>query len=244
MAATKREVWGSDLPADVVDALDEFASVSVETFGDALKSILLFGSAAEGRMRVTSDVNVLMVFSALDVARVEAWRAQVESLAAAIDLKPLVLLEDEIVAAADAFAVKYFDILHRRRVLHGLDPFASLSISHEALGRRVAQVLLNLTLRLRQSLLLHNDHAHTHDLAEAVGPLRASAVALREIAGQSSLPPKEALLELASKHGAKALIERMQELREKGDPVAPDSLRLLAQLIDFARAIAPTLASK
>jgi predicted nucleotidyltransferase len=143
MAATKREVWGSDLPVDVVDALDEFASASIDTFGDTLKSILLFGSAAEGRMRATSDVNVLMVFSGIDVARVEAWRAQVESLAAAIDLKPLVLLEDEIAAAAEAFAVKYFDILHRRRVLHGSDPFASLSISKEALGRRVQQVLLN-----------------------------------------------------------------------------------------------------
>jgi predicted nucleotidyltransferase len=238
MAATRREVWGSDLPGDVVEVLDQFAAASIASFGDALKSILLFGSAAEGRMRATSDVNVLMVFTRLDVERVAAWRAQVETLAAAIDLKPLVLLEDEIAAAAEAFAVKYFDILHRRRVLHGSDPFASLSISQEALGRRVSQVLLNLTLRLRQSLLLHNDHARTRDLADAVGPLRASAVALREIAGQAPLPPKEALLELASKHGATALIERMQELREKGDPVAPDSLRLLAQLIDLTRAIA------
>lgn len=244
MAATKREVWGSDLPTDVVDALDEFLSVSVESFGDALKSMLLFGSAAEGRMRATSDVNVVMVFSGIDVARVEAWRAQVESLAAAIDLKPLVLLEDEIAAAADAFAVKYFDILHRRRLLHGSDPFASLTISSEALSRRVAQVLLNLALRLRQSLLLHNDHARTRDLVEAVGPLRASAVALRELAGQPSLSPKDALLELAAKHGARALVERMQELREKGDPVVPDSLRMLAQLIDFARVIAPPLANK
>jgi hypothetical protein len=31
----------------------------------------------------------------------------------------------------------------------------------------------------------------------------------------------------------------MQALREKGDPVTPDSMRLLAQLIDFARVIAP-----
>jgi predicted nucleotidyltransferase len=239
MAATKKEVWGSDLPGDVVDALDEFASVSIDTFGDTLKSILLFGSAAEGRMRATSDVNVLMVFSSIDVARVEAWRAQVESLAAAIDLKPLVLLEDEIAAAAEAFAVKYFDILHRRRVLHGMDPFATLSISKEALGRRVQQVLLNLALRLRQSLLLHNDHARTRDLVDAVGPMRASAVALRELSGLPALPPKEALLDLASTHGAKALVERMQELREKGDPVTPESMRLLAQLIDFARVIAP-----
>ncbi len=239
MAATNREAWANDLPVDVADALEEFNARSVDAFGDSLKSILLFGSAAEGRMRATSDVNVLMVFTRIDVGRVEAWRDEVASLVAAIDLKPLVLLEDEIAAAADAFAVKYFDILHRRRVLHGSDPFESLKISDEALRRRVSQVLLNLTLRLRQSLLLHNDAARTHALVDAVGPLRATAVALQELSGQPQTPPREALLALASAHGATALIERMQVLRENGDPVTADSMRLLGELIDFIRAIAP-----
>lgn len=234
-----RELWGSDLPADIADALDEFKTRSVESFGEALKSILLFGSAAEGRLRATSDVNVLMVFTRIELDRVKEWRPQVAALVAAIDLKPLVLLEDEIAAAVEAFAVKYFDILHRRRVLHGSDPFDSLTISDEALRRRVSQVLLNLTLRLRQSLLLHNDASRTHALVDAVGPLRATAVALQELSRQPQTPAKEALLALASTHGATALIERMQALRESGDPVTADSMRLLSELIEFVRAIAP-----
>jgi predicted nucleotidyltransferase len=238
MAAIQREVWASDLPADVADALGQFTAAGVRAFGGSLKSVLLFGSAAEGRMRATSDVNVLLVFSDIDLSRVEAWRTEVESLVAAIDLKPMVLLDDEIAAAADAFAVKYFDILHRRRVLHGVDPFAALTIDDAALRRRVAQVLLNLALRLRQALLLHNDHARTRDLVDAIGPLRASAVALQELAGQAKTPPREALLALAARHGATALIERLQVLREKGDPVTADSLRLLGELIEFIRAVA------
>jgi predicted nucleotidyltransferase len=239
MAATNREVWGADLPADVADALEEFKARSIEAFGASLKSILLFGSAAEGRMRATSDVNVLMVFTQVDLDRVEAWRSDVASLVAAVDLKPLFLLEDEIAAAAEAFAVKYFDILHRRRVLHGTDSFATLTISDEALRRRVSQVLLNLTLRLRHSLLLHNDAARTHALVDAVGPLRATAVALQEISRQPQTAPREALLALATQHGATALIERMQVLREKGDPVTADSMKLLGELIGFVRAITP-----
>jgi predicted nucleotidyltransferase len=239
MAATNREVWGNDLPADVADALEEFKATSVDAFGAALKSILLFGSAAEGRLRATSDVNVLMVFTQIDLGRVEAWRSQIATLAAAVDLKPLVLLDDEIAAAAEAFAVKYFDILHRRRVLHGTDPFETLTITDEALRRRVSQVLLNLTLRLRHSLLLHNDAARTHALVDAVGPLRATAVALQEVSRQPQTAPKEALLALASSHGATALIERMQVLREKGDPVTADSMQLLGELIAFVRAITP-----
>jgi predicted nucleotidyltransferase len=237
MAATNRDVWGKDLPADIADALEEFKTTSVDSFGDSLKSILLFGSAAEGRMRATSDVNVVMVFTRIDLDRVEKWRSHVEGLVAAIDLKPLFLLEDEIAAAAEAFAVKYFDILHRRRVLHGADPFGSLTISGEALRRRVSQVLLNLALRLRHSLFLHNDAARTHALADAVGPLRASAVALQELSRQPQTTPKEALLALALPHGATALIERMQVLRERGDPVTADSTRLLGELIEFVRAI-------
>jgi len=239
MSATNREVWGNDLPGDVADALEEFKARSIDAFGSSLKSLLLFGSAAEGRMRATSDVNVLMVFTKLELERVEAWRSEVATLVAAIDLKPLVLLEDEIAAAADAFAVKYFDILHRRRVLHGADPFESLTIDDEALRRRVSQVLLNLTLRLRLSLLLHNDAGRTHALVDAVGPLRATAVALQELSRQPQTTPKDALLAMASLHGATALIERMQVLREKGDPVTADSMRLLGELIDFIRAISP-----
>src|SRR6478735_11042199 len=144
MSAAVNELWNRDLPPDIAATLDEFRAKSVEAFGDSLKSLLLFGSAAEGRLRATSDVNIVMVFSHLDLDRVKAWRPQVELLVAAINLQPLILLEDEIAAAAEAFAVKYFDILHRRRVLHGTDPFASLKISDEALQRRVSQVLLNL----------------------------------------------------------------------------------------------------
>jgi predicted nucleotidyltransferase len=239
MAAMNREVWGSDLPADVADALEEFKARSVDSFAGSLKSLLLFGSAAEGKMRATSDVNVLMVFTRIDLAQVDEWRSSVAALVAAIDLKPLVLLEDEIAAAADAFAVKYFDILHRRRVLHGVDPFESLTISDEALRRRVSQVLLNLSLRLRQSLFLHNDAARTHALVDAVGPLRATAVALQELSRQPQTSPKEALLALASQHGATGLIERVQVLRETGEPVTADSMQLLSELIEFVRAIAP-----
>jgi predicted nucleotidyltransferase len=236
MAAVSNEVWMQDLPPDIAVTLEEFRAKSVEAFGDSLKSLLLFGSAAEGRLRATSDVNIVMVFSHLDLGRVKAWRPQVELLVAAINLQPLILLEDEIAAASEAFAVKYFDILHRRRVLHGTDPFATLKISDDALQRRVSQVLLNLALRLRNTLLLGNDAGRTHALVDAIGPLRASAVALQELTRQPLTEPREALLSLAAKHGATALIEQLQTLRISGDPVVADSTRLLGELIDFIRA--------
>lgn len=239
MSAVSTETWNRDLPPDIASTLDDFRVQSVEAFGDSLKSLLLFGSAAEGRLRATSDVNLVMVFSHLDLDRVKAWRPQVELLVAAIDLQPLILLEDEIPAAAEAFAVKYFDILHRRRVLHGTDPFATLEISDEALQRRVSQVLLNLAMRLRHTMLFGNDAGRTHALVDAIGPLRASAVALLELMRQPLKEPREALLSYAAQHGATALIEQLQALRVSGDPVVADSTRLLAELIAFIRVLQP-----
>lgn len=239
MAAASSEIWKQDLPGDIAATLEEFRARSVEAFGDSLRSILLFGSAAEGRLRATSDVNIVMVFSHLDLDRVKAWRPEVELLVAAVQLQPLILLEDEIDAAAEAFAVKYFDILHRRRVIHGADPFVTLKISDEALRRRVSQVLLNLALRLRHTLLFGNDAGRTRALVDAIGPLRASAIALQELARQPLTEPREALLSFAAEHGATPLIEQLQALRISGDPVVHDSTRRLGELITFIRAIAP-----
>jgi len=59
------------------------------------------------------------------------------------------LLNAEIPAAVCSFAPKFADILRRRFILYGEDPFASISIPREAEIRQLKQQLLNMTLRLR-----------------------------------------------------------------------------------------------
>ena len=46
-----------DLPDVVARVLDDFVAAAREAFGDDLVSIVLFGSAAEGALRATSDVS-------------------------------------------------------------------------------------------------------------------------------------------------------------------------------------------
>ncbi len=41
--------------------LDAVVDAARRAFGDDLRSIVLFGSAAEGRLRATSDVNLMLV---------------------------------------------------------------------------------------------------------------------------------------------------------------------------------------
>ena len=108
------------LPAPVAEGLDRFVKAAEEALGPALKAAVLFGSAAEGRLRATSDVNLLLVLSEWD-ERADALREPLRSAQAAIRLSPMFVLERELPAAALAFPVKFADIQRRRRVLVGAD---------------------------------------------------------------------------------------------------------------------------
>jgi hypothetical protein len=47
-----------DLPPVVGAILEEFVAALDQAMGPQLESVILFGSAAEGRLRATSDVNL------------------------------------------------------------------------------------------------------------------------------------------------------------------------------------------
>src|SRR5690349_442013 len=142
------------LPEAVERALTAFVAATKEAFGADLVSVVLFGSGAEQNLRPTSDVNILVVLKAFDQTKADALREPLRFAHAAIELNAMFALESELPAATEAFAVKFSDILHRHRVLHGSDPFASVVVSNAALLRRLKQVLLNLQIRLRERYVL------------------------------------------------------------------------------------------
>src|SRR5438105_7489261 len=100
-------------------ALADFVAAAKEALGEDLRAIVLYGSAAEGALRARSDVNVVLVMASFDASRVDRLRDPLRSAQVAIGLDAMLLLEREIPAAADAFAMKFDDIAHRRRILHG-----------------------------------------------------------------------------------------------------------------------------
>ena len=56
------------LPENVQRVLDGFVQAAQTAFGSDLVSVVLYGSAAEGRMRATSDVNLIVVLRRFDGA--------------------------------------------------------------------------------------------------------------------------------------------------------------------------------
>ena len=230
-------------PAERADrVLTDLVPAARSALGDTLESIVLFGSAVEGRLRPASDVNVIFVLNRFDAARVEALGEPVRVAQAAIRLAPMVMLRDEIPQAAAAFAVKFADIIRRHRVLHGTDPFADLTISRERLMARLTQVLLNLRLRLRAAYLTRNtfDDQLIGGIVHAAGALRSAAATLRELEGQPRLSSRESLAQIVQELGdarfAQA-VEQMSAARERGvlPPGAPRAAVLA--LIDLAGAM-------
>jgi len=185
----------TDLPAPVATALTAFVSSAKAALDFDLRSIVLFGSGAENRLRPTSDVNVAVILRAFDAGRIATLSETLVAARAAVRLNVMWLLEPEIPLAAEAFSVKFADILRRRRVLWGSDPFESLSVPRAMAIARLGQVLMNLVMRLRASYALHSQHEERLAalLADVAGPLRASAAEILELEGSPPPAPREAL---------------------------------------------------
>jgi predicted nucleotidyltransferase len=228
---------GGPLPAQVGEELERLVAAARQALGDDLQAMVLYGSAAEGRLRATSDVNLVLVLRRFDRGRIEALREPLRTARAAVGAAPMFLLAAELPEAAEAFAVKFADLLRRRRVLHGEDPFAGLVVPRAAQLRRLRQVLLNQVLRMRERFALsgQRDEQLARGLAEAAGPLRAAAATLLELEGTAAPSAREALERAVAELGdpaASAGLAAMSRAREAGllppGEAAPAFLAILA----------------
>ncbi|MCC7681960.1 nucleotidyltransferase domain-containing protein [Janthinobacterium sp. FW305-128] len=202
------------LPEEIQLHLDVFVAAAQTAFGADLAAAVLFGSAADGQLRATSDVNLLLLLKRFTPQAADALRAPLRLAHAAIDLQVMFLLESELTQAADAFAVKFADIIARHRVLLGNDPFASLHTSRDAVLRRLRQVLLNQQVRMRERymLLSLNEEQLAGAIADAAGPLRSAAASLAQLEGKSALSGKQALEAFVDQLGEPSLHAALQAM--------------------------------
>jgi predicted nucleotidyltransferase len=217
-----------DLPAAVATILEEFIAALDQSLGPQLESVILFGSAAEGRLRATSDVNLLVVAREWTLAQLDSARSPLRAGRAAAGLTVMFLKSSEIPAAVESFAVKFADIKARHRVLLGVSPFDSLQITREASLRRVQQVLLNLELRLRERYVMDGDHDERMEqvIADMTGPVRASAATLMALKDGQVRAPKLAL-EAAFADGSRDRCLRGISAVHRGEHLEPGAIRVL-----------------
>ena len=231
----------------VSSIISEFVEAARKSFQDDLISVILFGSAAEDKLRASSDVNVLLVLRNFSMAKADSFCTPMRMAHVAGRVETMFLLESEIADAAEAFAVKFDDIERRRRVLYGVDIFADIKIPRQAMKTRLRQVLLNISLRLRERYAIssQNEERLVELLVEMAGPLRASAASLLDLEGQKSSSPSEALRSLSDSFGkeefAKAL-DCMSQARGSETPNPGDAGKAIFSLMDMAKLMLERLA--
>ena len=176
--------------------LDELVSQLRAAYGDALRSVVLYGSAAGGEhIPKRSDYNVLVVADALPADRLRAAAAVAAAWTAAGNPPPMTLTTAEWRASSDIFAMEYADILERHRVLHGAPPFEGISVARQDLRLQVEREAMGKLLQFRQGVLAAgNDGRRQLALLEAsLSTLMTIFRAVARLSGEAPPADNEAL---------------------------------------------------
>ena len=134
--------------------LDDLVEQLRKAFGDELRSVVLYGSAAAGEhIARRSDYNVLVLVDSIDLELLSREAAITRAWAEAGNPPPLTLTEQEWRSSSDIFPMEYADILRHHRVLHGSAPFEGISVSPADLRLQLEQQTMGKLLQLRSGIL-------------------------------------------------------------------------------------------
>ena len=134
--------------------LDDLVSQLRAAYGSALRTIVLYGSAAAGqRIPKHSDYNVLVIVDELDAPRLTSASAASRAWNDAGNHAPLTLTASEWRNSADIFPMEYADILARHRVLFGELPLDGVSVDVRDLRLQLEHEAMGSLLKLRQGVL-------------------------------------------------------------------------------------------
>jgi predicted nucleotidyltransferase len=191
------------LPSNVATILSAFLSAARNDLATDLISAVLFGSAADGKLGPTSDVNLLLVLRTFAPDKIRRLRDAFLTAEAAIKLSVMFVLEDELPSAAELFAQKFADMRRRHRTVFGKDVLGSLKVARQSEIFRLRQILLNLTVRLREACVARGRRPEqvARILADMLGPLRAACATLLELEGRPASDSTAALVSIAASFG-------------------------------------------
>lgn len=216
--------------ADLIELSRRWAHPLIDTLGTGFVSLYIYGSAVEESFRPgRSDINLLLVTRALSGSGLRALNQAWPGDRAGGHRVNLVLLnEDQIPRAHDAFALELSEIRSRGRLLTGKDVLAGTETPHEALRIHIERELRVLGVRLRRVYLgaAKDPHALASTLANASGSVLACARGIAYLTSTPPSPAEKSLAEAAAWAGVEArpLLEAWRLRREPEPPDGIDAL--------------------
>lgn len=137
------------LPCGVRERLSEFSASLEAALGENLVGVLVHGSAVRGEYRAgESNLDVLVILERAEFAHLEAIGNAIQVARYSARIEPMIVTEEEIAGASDAFPIFYDEIKQRHILVAGRDPFVGVEVqdTYRRLAieqeLRVAQVVL------------------------------------------------------------------------------------------------------
>ncbi len=219
MSATEHQ--HSVIPLEMQNAFETFLSEVKASLGSTLQAIVLFGSAVEGGIRKTSNLNLIFFLHVFDEKRLSSLRNPARIAHAAINTEIMFVMSGEAQCFVNNLGLKSTDVLRGRRILFGEDPFQGINVSRKTVLLQLEQALFQVTLRLRNQFVSRGmrEEQLAMALADATGPMRSIAAAILEIEGKKVESRKAALVLLAREltpEQADVLLPHLSEAREVG----------------------------
>ena len=179
--------------------LDELVTQLRGAYGTALRSIVLYGSAAAGggeHVAKRSDYNVLVIVDDVPLDRLRELSAVTRAWRDDGNHPPMTFTLREWQGSSDIFPMEYADILERNRVLFGDPPFAGITVAHDDLRLQLEREAMGVLLRLRGAVLLAGTDAGAQ-LKLMTDSLSALMIVFRGILRLAGRKPPQGHAEIA-----------------------------------------------
>ena len=186
--------------------LDELVRQTSLVYGEGLKCVALYGSAARGEHRAKrSDLNVLVIVDAISVTHLRQAGAVARAWRDAGNPPPLTLTMAEWRGSTDIFPIEYADILAHHRVLHGALPLDGIRVETRDLRLQLEHEVMSKLLRLRHAVLtsIGDNKALTALLDDSVSSILVLMRATLRLAGEE--PPTDSMAVLDRVHAKTAI---------------------------------------
>ncbi len=169
--------------------LDELAAQLSAVYGDGLRAVALYGSAARGdRLTKHSNLNVLVIVDAISMEHLQREAAVAAAWSEAGHPPPLTLTLGEWRGSGDIFPMEYADILEHHKVVRGALPLEGIVARPADLRLQLEHEAMSKLLRLRHAVLAAGgDEKAQRALLE--GSISSFMTLLRTVARLADLNP-------------------------------------------------------
>jgi predicted nucleotidyltransferase len=138
--------------------LAELVAKLREAAGENLQSVILYGSAASGEFHPEfSNLNLLCIVREISFPLLGSLSAPVKWWTQQEQAAPLFFTREELERSADVFAIEFFDMQRRHRVLFGDDVLSGLHIPMHLHKLQLEYELREKLILLRQHVLQAGD---------------------------------------------------------------------------------------